>query len=141
EDQRRRKWRKLMKKVVEEGKKSIYGSSTKALVFREMETLADLNYTTIEGRSLNFSECSLLSSTLDHDEFTHSNSGRGRSRNRKKLMKKLVQGSKKSFYGSSKPMVYGYDAVSYSLNFDDGNHNDEYYFHGFRCSQALGECS
>nr|GEV56616.1 hypothetical protein [Tanacetum cinerariifolium] len=71
-----------------------------------METLADLNCTTNEGRSSNVSECSSLSSTSDYDEFTRSNSGIGRSQNWKKLMKKLVQGSKKSFYGSSKPMVY-----------------------------------
>ncbi|PWA99664.1 hypothetical protein CTI12_AA001960 [Artemisia annua] len=106
-----------------------------------MDTLADLNCTAIEGRSSNFSECSSLSSISDHSEFTQTNSGRGRSRKWKKLMKKLVQGSKKSFYGSSKPMVYGYDAVSYSLNFDDGNHNDDYHFYGSRYSQALGECS
>nr|GEX65943.1 hypothetical protein [Tanacetum cinerariifolium] len=52
-----------------------------------METLADLSCTTNEGRSSNVSEYSSLSSTSDHDEFTHSNSGRGRSQNWKKLMK------------------------------------------------------
>ncbi|GJY52771.1 hypothetical protein Tco_0444435 [Tanacetum coccineum] len=54
-------------------------------------------------------------------------------------MKKLIRRSKKSFYGSSKPVVYGYDVVSYSLNFDDGNPSDEYYLYGSRCSQALDE--
>ncbi|GKA76795.1 hypothetical protein Tco_0783256 [Tanacetum coccineum] len=142
EDRRRRKWRKLMKKVVEESKKSIYGSSTKALVFRydaiKMDTLADFNCTTTEGRSSNFSECSTLSSVSDHDiEFTQTDNGRSTSRKWKKLMKKLIQRSKKSLYGSSERVVYGYDAVSYSLNFDDGNHSDEYYLYGFRCSQAL----
>ncbi|GJX99736.1 hypothetical protein Tco_0356755 [Tanacetum coccineum] len=103
-----------------------------------MDTLPDLSCTTIEGRSSNFSECSSLSSVSDHDiEFTKTDNGRSTSRKWKKLMKKLVQRSKTSFYGSSKPVVYGYDAVSYSLNFDDGNHGDEYYLYGARCSQAL----
>ncbi|PWA99665.1 hypothetical protein CTI12_AA001970 [Artemisia annua] len=110
-----------------------------------MDTLADLNYsTTTEGRSSNFSQCSSLSSVSDHDiEFTQTDNGRSTSTSQKwkKLMKKLVQRSKKSLYGSSKTVVYGYDAVSYSLNFDDGNHSDEYYLYGSRCSQALGECS
>ena len=107
-----------------------------------MDTLADLNSTTTEGRSSNFSECSSLSSISDHDiEFTQTDNGRSTSRKWKKLMKKLVQRSKKSLCGSSKSMEYGYDAVSYSLNFDDGNHSDEYYLYGSRCSQAFGECS
>nr|GEV94370.1 hypothetical protein [Tanacetum cinerariifolium] len=42
EDRRRRKWRKLMKKVVEESKKSIYGTSTKALVFRDATVKSDI---------------------------------------------------------------------------------------------------
>ncbi|GKE89376.1 hypothetical protein Tco_1566851, partial [Tanacetum coccineum] len=112
------------------------------LFAKEMDTLPDLSCTTIEGRSSNFSECSSLSSVSDHDiEFTKTDNGRSTSRKWKKLMKKLVQRSKTSFYGSSKPVVYGYDAVSYSLNFDDGNHGDEYYLYGARCSQALSECS
>ncbi|KAJ0535013.1 hypothetical protein HanIR_Chr09g0426091 [Helianthus annuus] len=96
-----------------------------------MLTTSDLNCTmdTIEGRSSNFSECSSFSSVSDHEEFTPTNSGRGgisRSQKWKKLMKKLVKESKKSLYGSSKPSIFSYDAVSYSFNFDDGNRGDDH---------------
>ena len=47
-------------------------------------------------------------------------------------MKKVIEGSKKSIYGSSKPLIFQYDAVSYSLNFDEGTHDDEYYSYGSR---------
>ena len=47
-------------------------------------------------------------------------------------MKKVIEGSKKSIYGSSKPLIFQYDAVSYSLNFDEGNHDDDYYSYGSR---------
>ncbi|KAJ0535015.1 hypothetical protein HanIR_Chr09g0426111 [Helianthus annuus] len=96
-----------------------------------MTTAAESDYT-IEGRPSNFSECSSHSSIFDGDEFTRMNGGRGSvnqslSRKWRKLMNKLVQGSKKSFYGSPKPLVFSYDAVSYALNFDDGNCSDECY--------------
>ncbi|MFS7973552.1 hypothetical protein Hanom_Chr09g00857861 [Helianthus anomalus] len=109
-----------------------------------MATATDL---TIEGRPSNFSECSSLSSVSDDGEFTQTNCSKGsinrsRSRKWKKLMKKLVEESKKSFYRSSKPLVFSYDAVSYSLNFDDGNCNNECYLYQSRySSQVLGECS
>ncbi|KAJ0535014.1 hypothetical protein HanIR_Chr09g0426101 [Helianthus annuus] len=113
-----------------------------------MDIAHDLNCTTntIEGRPSNFSECSSLSSVSDDGEFTRTNSGRSinrsRSRKWKKLMKKLVEGSKKSFYGSSKPLVFSYDAASYALNFDDGDCSDECYLYHSRClPQVLGECS
>ena len=81
----------------------------------------------------NLSECSSPSSSgSDNGDFTRVKRG-GKW---KKLMKKMVEGSKKSIYGSSKPMVFSYDAVSYSLNFDEGNSSDEYYMYGSRCSQA-----
>uniref|UniRef100_A0A251TXZ9 Uncharacterized protein n=1 Tax=Helianthus annuus TaxID=4232 RepID=A0A251TXZ9_HELAN len=78
-----------------------------------MATATDL---TIEGRPSNFSECSSLSSVLDDGEFTQTNCSKGsinrtRSCKWKKLMKKLVEESKKSFYRSSKPLVFSYDAV------------------------------
>ncbi|KAI3785205.1 hypothetical protein L1987_44319 [Smallanthus sonchifolius] len=113
---------------------------------QQMAFSTDLNctMTTTEGRLSNFSECSSLSSVSDHEEFARMNSDRGsinRSRSRsqkwKRLMKKLVKESKKSFYGSSKPSVFSYDAVSYSLNFDDGNHRNEYYSYQSRCSSQV----
>ncbi|KAJ0507447.1 hypothetical protein HanRHA438_Chr11g0483611 [Helianthus annuus] len=56
-------------------------------------------------------------------------------------MKKLVEESKKSIYGSSKPLSFQYDPVSYSLNFDEGNRGDKYYLYQCRCSsQVQGEC-
>ncbi|KAI3726413.1 hypothetical protein L1987_66210 [Smallanthus sonchifolius] len=79
-----------------------------------------------------------------HEEYALINSGtRGgnrRSRRWKKLMKKMVEESKKSIYGSSKPVVFRYDAVSYSQNFDEGNNSDEHYLYGSRFTQALREC-
>ncbi|KAK9066951.1 hypothetical protein SSX86_014275 [Deinandra increscens subsp. villosa] len=86
----------------------------------------------VEGRSSNFSECSSNSSVSEDGDFTRMNSGSvisriSRSRKLKRMMKKLVKDSKKSLYGSSKPpSVFSYDAVSYSLNFDDGHHSDEF---------------
>ncbi|KAI3768188.1 hypothetical protein L2E82_18655 [Cichorium intybus] len=93
----------------------------------------------IEGRLSNVSDCTSSSSVSDQEESTQINtSSVRRSRKWRKLMKKLVDGSKKSIYGSSKPLIFRYDAVSYSLNFDEGNHQDEYYSYGSRCSQVLG---
>ncbi|KAL8231163.1 hypothetical protein R6Q57_000941 [Mikania cordata] len=97
-----------------------------------MTFASDFNFptATIEGRLSNFSECSSsLSSVSDDTEFTQTIVVT-RSQKWKKLMKRLVKESKKSFFRSSKPSVYSYDAVSYSLNFDDGNHDiNEYYLH------------
>ncbi|KAL8231164.1 hypothetical protein R6Q57_000942 [Mikania cordata] len=97
-----------------------------------MAFVSDFNCptTTIEGRLSNFSECSSSLSFVSEDtEFTQTNI-LTRSQKWKKLMKRLVKGNKKSFFRSSKPSVYSYDAVSYSLNFDDGNHDiNEYYLH------------
>ncbi|PWA36390.1 hypothetical protein CTI12_AA600520 [Artemisia annua] len=89
----------------------------------------DLNNTlSIGGTSSSCSECSSPSSIPDYEVYSRKSSGEHRSKKWKKILKKLVQESKKSFYGSSKPIVYRYDAVSYSLNFDEGNyHSDEYY--------------
>lgn len=95
--------------------------------------------TTIEGRLSNVSECtsSSSSSVSDQEDCTQINSSGGRrSRKWRKFMKKVIEGSKKSIYGSSKPLIFQYDAVSYSLNFDEGKHSDENYMYGSRCSQV-----
>ncbi|KAI3768187.1 hypothetical protein L2E82_18653 [Cichorium intybus] len=89
--------------------------------------------TTTEGRLSNVSDCTSSSSVSDQEEYTQINTGSvRRSRKWRKFMKKVVEGSKKGIYGSSKPLIFGYDAVSYSLNFDEGNHSDEYYLYGSR---------
>nr|GFB75703.1 hypothetical protein [Tanacetum cinerariifolium] len=93
-----------------------------------MANTIDLNDTAnIGGISSSCSECSSPSSIPDYEVYSRISSAERRSKKWKKILKKLVQESKKSIYGSSKPIVYGYDAVSYSLNFDEGNHSDEYY--------------
>ncbi|KAJ0535024.1 hypothetical protein HanIR_Chr09g0426201 [Helianthus annuus] len=106
-----------------------------------MAHATDLSYTatTIEGRLSSCSERSSQSSVSDHEEYSWTDSGLRRSK-WKKLMKKVIEGSKKSIYGSSKPLKFQYDAVSYSLNFDEGNYCDEYYSYRSRCSQGLSEC-
>nr|KAJ0208853.1 hypothetical protein LSAT_V11C400218030 [Lactuca sativa]KAJ0213492.1 hypothetical protein LSAT_V11C400218010 [Lactuca sativa] len=87
----------------------------------------------IEGRLSNVSDCTSTSSLSDQEDCTQINSGSvRRSHNWRKLMKKVIEGSKKSIYGSSKPLIFQYDAVSYSLNFDEGTHDDEYYSYGSR---------
>nr|KAJ0211840.1 hypothetical protein LSAT_V11C400217960 [Lactuca sativa] len=87
----------------------------------------------IEGRLSNVSDCTSASSLSDQEDCTQINSGSvRRSRNWRKLMKKVIEGSKKSIYGSSKPLIFQYDAVSYSLNFDEGTHDDKYYSYGSR---------
>nr|GEW27601.1 hypothetical protein [Tanacetum cinerariifolium] len=91
-----------------------------------MATSTEINCNIMEERSFDNSECSSTSSLSDHEEFTNGRVSRKRSTKWKKLMQKLVQESKKSLYGSSKP-IYRYDVVSYSLNFDEGNPSDEYY--------------
>lgn len=91
-----------------------------------MAYASDLNCS-IEGRPSNFSECSSFSSVSDHEEFTPNNQlgSVRRSRKWRRALKKLVEESKKRLYGSSKSSVFSYDAVSYSLNFDDGNHSND----------------
>ncbi|KAL4582417.1 hypothetical protein LXL04_006966 [Taraxacum kok-saghyz] len=87
----------------------------------------------IERRLSDVSDCTSSSSSSDQEAFTQVKSGSvRRSRNWRKLMKKVVEGGKRSIYGSSKPMIFQYDVVSYSLNFDEGNHDDEYYSFGSR---------
>ncbi|CAI9110566.1 OLC1v1010618C1 [Oldenlandia corymbosa var. corymbosa] len=52
------------------------------------------------------------------------NANRRSRRRLRKLIKKIMSESK-SIYGS-KPLTFQYDAVSYSQNFDEGCHRDEY---------------
>nr|GEY80496.1 hypothetical protein [Tanacetum cinerariifolium] len=93
-----------------------------------MANTIDLNNTTnIGGTSSSCSECSSPSSIPDYEVYSRVSSKERRSKKWKKMLKKLVQESKKSLYGFFKPIVYGYDAVSYSLNFDDEDHTDDYY--------------
>ncbi|KAJ9562110.1 hypothetical protein OSB04_007270 [Centaurea solstitialis] len=95
-----------------------------------MASAIDFNsITTIEGGRLSTSsEYSSASSSLsDQEQYTKASSSVRRSRKWRKMLKKVVDESKKSIFGSSKPLIFGYDAVSYSLNFDEGNQNDEYY--------------
>ena len=56
------------------------------------------------------------------------------------MLKKGVEQSKWSVYGLSKPLIFQYDVFSYSMNFDKGRHNDEYYLCRSQISQDLGEC-
>ncbi|KAL4582421.1 hypothetical protein LXL04_006970 [Taraxacum kok-saghyz] len=91
--------------------------------------------TTIEGRLSDVSDCTSPSSVSEHDQEecapnNNNNNSVRRSQKWRKFMKKVVEGSKKSIFGSSKPLIFGYDAVSYSLNFDEGKHQDECYLYG-----------
>lgn len=78
-----------------------------------------------------------------HEEYTRINiinNGHGggsngnRSRRLKKIIKKLMS-ERKNIYGSRPTtLTFQYDAVSYSQNFDEGFHNDEYprFHHDFK---------
>ncbi|CDP02691.1 unnamed protein product [Coffea canephora] len=85
-----------------------------------------------------FSGCMSPSCVPVHEEYSRIDIGdrgsNGRSSRRlKRLIKKLMSESK-SIYGS-KPTRFHYDAVSYSQNFDEGCHKDEYP----RCQQVFQE--
>ncbi|CAK9150621.1 unnamed protein product [Ilex paraguariensis] len=82
-----------------------------------------------------FSGCVSPSCVPVHEEYSRINAGGADKRSRKwrNLLKKLVRESK-AIYGT-KPLTYQYDAVSYSQNFDEGNHKDEY----AACSHVLQE--
>ncbi|KVI02755.1 hypothetical protein Ccrd_018945 [Cynara cardunculus var. scolymus] len=101
---------------------------------------------TPQRRSSYFSGCISPPCVPLHDQYervdpsTHSNGSDLWSRRWRKLINKVVRESKKSIYGSSKPLTFRYDAVSYSQNFDDGNHRCEFYdLHGHRCSQVIAD--
>ncbi|KAJ9562180.1 hypothetical protein OSB04_007340 [Centaurea solstitialis] len=82
----------------------------------------NFNSITIEGRLSTSSKCSSTSFVSDQEQYNVC-----RIRKWRKLLKKVVEESKKSIYGSSKPLIFGYDAMSYSLNFDEGNRIDGCY--------------
>ncbi|KAL4582419.1 hypothetical protein LXL04_006968 [Taraxacum kok-saghyz] len=86
---------------------------------------------TMEGRLSDVSDCTSPSSVSERDQEECApidiNNIVPRSQKWRKFIKKVVEGSKKSIYGSSKPLIFGYDVVSYSLNFDEGKHPDECY--------------
>ncbi|KAJ9562178.1 hypothetical protein OSB04_007338 [Centaurea solstitialis] len=94
-----------------------------------MASTVDFNsITTIEDRRLSTSsEYSSTSSFSSQEQYTKATNGVRRSKKWRKMLKKVVEESRKSIFGSSKPLVFGYDAVSYSLNFDEGSQSDEYY--------------
>ncbi|PIN21396.1 hypothetical protein CDL12_05899 [Handroanthus impetiginosus] len=72
-----------------------------------------------------------------HHEKSH------RYRRLRRLLRKIVNESKISIYGTSKPITFQYDAVSYSQNFDEGCHRDDEYprshqlFHDFSWRQQV----
>ncbi|MBA0559687.1 hypothetical protein Golob_016640 [Gossypium lobatum] len=58
-----------------------------------------------------------------------SSSGSEKRRQRwRNLLRRLVKDGKSSIYGSSKPLSFHYDAVSYSQNFDEGFHHQQSIF-------------
>ncbi|KAL4582416.1 hypothetical protein LXL04_006965 [Taraxacum kok-saghyz] len=59
--------------------------------------------TTTEGRLSNVTDCTSTCSISDREESTHIN--RSRSQKLRKLMQKVIEGRKRSIYGSSKPMI------------------------------------
>ncbi|KVH92381.1 hypothetical protein Ccrd_005568 [Cynara cardunculus var. scolymus] len=110
-----------------------------------MATTTDFITSTAQRRSSYFSGCMSPSCVPVEEQYTRIKSGRrGADRQRRrwrKLMNKMVEESKRSIYGSSKPLEFRYDALSYAQNFDDGNHRDELYLYERQCSQVLPECS
>lgn len=104
-----------------------------------MADTTDFITTTTHRRSSYFTGCMSPSCVpVHHEEYKLINrSVNRRNRRWKKLMKKMVEESKKSIYGSSKPAVFTYDAVSYAQNFDEGNQCDEYGVYRSRFSQGL----
>ncbi|KAL8250001.1 hypothetical protein R6Q59_033694 [Mikania micrantha] len=109
-----------------------------------MAATTDFISATNHRRSSYLVGCMSPSCVPVHEEYTLISSGtRGSNRRSlrwKKLMKKMIDDSRKSIYGASKPVIFRYDAVSYSQNFDEGNRSDEYYMYGSTFSQALREC-
>ncbi|KAL4568838.1 hypothetical protein LXL04_024455 [Taraxacum kok-saghyz] len=91
-----------------------------------------------------FSDCLSPACVPAHKQYTLINGGTHSSdsdrwrRKLRKLISTVIRESKKSVYGSPKPLTFRYDAVSYSQNFDEGTHRCEYYDqHGRRSSQVL----
>ncbi|KAJ9562112.1 hypothetical protein OSB04_007272 [Centaurea solstitialis] len=76
-----------------------------------MASTSDFNSitTTIEGGRLSTSSeySSTSSSFSDQEQYTKAT---GRCRKWKKMLKKVVKESRKNVFGSSKPLIFGYDA-------------------------------
>ncbi|XAR71422.1 hypothetical protein NMG60_11028672 [Bertholletia excelsa] len=93
-----------------------------------------------------FAGCMSPSCVPVHEEYTRIHlpaAARTRaSRRWRRLIKRLVRESKSIYCGSNKPSTpsFQYDAVSYSQNFDDGCHREEYYYNNrYHPHQVLGE--
>ncbi|OIT30890.1 hypothetical protein A4A49_37706 [Nicotiana attenuata] len=90
---------------------------------------ADANYRRPASQSLY--GCMSPSCIPVHDEYSRINTCQrgGGSWNRaklwRKLLKKLVKEGKNVYYGK-KTLKFQYDAVSYSQNFDEGVHKDDF---------------
>ncbi|KAL8251639.1 hypothetical protein R6Q59_035332 [Mikania micrantha] len=101
-----------------------------------MAATTDFISATNHRRSSYLVGCMSPSCVPVHEEYTLISSGtRGSNRRSlrwKKLMKKMIDDSRKSIYGASKPVIFRYDAVSYSQNFDEGNRSDD-----IICTEAL----
>ncbi|KAJ9562220.1 hypothetical protein OSB04_007380 [Centaurea solstitialis] len=82
---------------------------------------------TIEGRLSTSSNCSWTSSVSNHEQYTQATGKVRKSGKWRKMLKEVVEEGKRSIFGSSKPLIFRYDVVSYALNFDEGNHSDEHY--------------
>ncbi|CAA2958568.1 Hypothetical predicted protein [Olea europaea subsp. europaea] len=83
-----------------------------------------------------FSGCMSPSCVTVQEEYSriHISRGNNKGRRLRKLVRKIVNESK-SIYEPSKPVTFQYDAVSYSQNFDEGLHKEDYpqAFQQFKC--------
>ncbi|KAH7851478.1 hypothetical protein Vadar_012207 [Vaccinium darrowii] len=96
--------------------------------------MAGTDSTVGHRRSSYFSSCMSPSCVLVHEEYYSrihddqlpTDGDTGPRRRWQRIIKKIVRESK-SIYGSTKPpTTFQYDAVSYSQNFDDGCHREEF---------------
>ncbi|KAI3726414.1 hypothetical protein L1987_66211 [Smallanthus sonchifolius] len=90
-----------------------------------MATTTDFITSPSQRRFSYFSGCMSPSCIPVDEQYTRIKSSDRQRRKLRKLVNKVVEESKRSIYGSSKPLVFRYDAVSYAQNFDDGNHHPQ----------------
>ncbi|OMP01673.1 hypothetical protein COLO4_11686 [Corchorus olitorius] len=82
-------------------------------------------------RSSYFSGCMMSPSCfpvheeMDYSRIHYCSGSDKRGRRWRNLLRRLVRDGKNRVYGTSKPLSFHYDAVSYSQNFDDGCHHEE----------------